>query len=82
MKSLVNKLEQGITKIENGAVSSVEMDELVQTAREVHERLLVVRYKLYEQKVFPERIHTPIDLVLDAFPMKIIRRLKNQLILI
>ncbi len=67
MKSLVNKLEQGITKIENGAVSSIEMDELVQTAREVHERLLVVRYKLYEQQVFPERIHTPIDLVLDAF---------------
>ncbi|HBW87293.1 MAG TPA: hypothetical protein DEF82_11315 [Crocinitomicaceae bacterium] len=67
MKSLVNKLEQGITKIENGAVSSVEMDELVQTAREVHERLLVVRYKLYEQQVFPERIHTPIDLVLDSF---------------
>lgn len=67
MKSLVNKLEQGITKIENGAVSSVEMDELVQTAREVYERLLVVRYKLYEQQVFPERIHTPIDLVLDSF---------------
>lgn len=67
MKSLVNKLEQGITKIENGAVSSIEMDELVQTAREVHERLLVVRYKLYEQQVFPERIHTPIDLVLDSF---------------
>lgn len=67
MKSLVNKLEQGITKIENGAVSSIEMDELVQTARELHERLLVMRYKLYEQQVFPERIHTPIDLVLDSF---------------
>lgn len=67
MKSLVNKLEQGITKIENGAISSIEMDELVQTAREVHERLLVVRYKLYEQQVFPERIHTPIDLVLESF---------------
>ena len=67
MKSLVNKLEQGITKIENGAISSIEMDELVQSAREVHERLLVVRYKLYEQQVFPERIHTPIDLVLESF---------------
>lgn len=67
MKSLLSKIENGITEIEKGTISSLEMDELVQTAREVHERLLVVRYKLYEQQVFPERIHTPIDLVLDSF---------------
>jgi len=66
MKSLLKKLEEGIKKLENGSISSLEMDELVQTAREVQEKLLVVRFKLYEQQIFPERIHTPVDLVLDS----------------
>jgi hypothetical protein len=67
MESLLKKLEEGIEKLNNGAISSVEMDELILTAREVHERMLIIRYKLYEQQIFPERIHTPIDLVLDSF---------------
>ena len=67
MKSLLTKLEKGIKKLNDGAISSIEMDEIVQSAREIHERLLVIRYKLYEQQIFPERIHVPIDLVLESF---------------
>lgn len=67
MKSLLTKLEKGIKKLNDGAISSIEMDEIVQSAREIHERLLVIRYKLYEQQIFPERIHVPIDIVLESF---------------
>lgn len=67
MKSLLSKLEKGIKKLNDGAISSIEMDEIVQSAREIHERLLVIRYKLYEQQIFPERIHVPIDIVLESF---------------
>jgi hypothetical protein len=67
MKSLLTRLEKGIKKLNDGAISSIEMDEIVQSAREIHERLLVIRYKLYEQQIFPERIHVPIDIVLESF---------------
>jgi hypothetical protein len=46
---LLNYLNHQLAALEGGKLSSSELDKLVGSAREVYERLLVVRHKAYEK---------------------------------
>ena len=51
MKSKVNELVEGITKIENGTISLTELEITVDIARDLYEKLIVIRHKVYEQSI-------------------------------
>ena len=52
MKELVSTIQSLLAKVEEGNISQVEMEQLVADARELNERLIVLRYKVYEQGIF------------------------------
>lgn len=52
MRELVSTIQSLIGKIEEGNITQVEMEQLVADARELNERLIVLRYKIYEQGIF------------------------------
>ena len=52
MKELVSTIQSLLVKVEEGNISQVEMEQLVADARELNERLIVLRYKVYEQGIF------------------------------
>ena len=51
MKSKVNELVEGITKIENGTISLTELEITVDVARDLFEKLVIIRHKVYEQSI-------------------------------
>jgi hypothetical protein len=51
MKSKVNELVEGVTKIENGTISLTELEITVDVARDLYEKLLIIRHKVYEQSI-------------------------------
>lgn len=74
IKTILGHLEAGISKIESGQLSPEDMELLVEDAKELYERMVIMRYKIYETNVLgvsepvvsasirqPE-IETPIDL--------------------
>lgn len=74
IKTILGHLESGIEKLESGQLSPEDMELLVEDAKELYERMVIMRYKIYETNVLgvsspvvsasirqPE-IETPIDL--------------------
>ena len=74
IKTILGHLETGIEKLETGQLSPEDMELLVEDAKELYERMIIMRYKIYETNVLgvsapvvsasirqPE-IETPIDL--------------------
>lgn len=74
IKTILGHLESGIEKLESGQLSPEDMELLVEDAKELYERMIIMRYKIYETNVLgvsapvvsasirqPE-IDTPIDL--------------------
>ena len=51
MKELVSAIENGLKKISKGNISLIELEETVASSRELYERLLIVRYKVYENSI-------------------------------
>ena len=52
MRELVSTIQSLLGKIEEGTITQAEMEQLVADARELNERLIVLRYKIYEQGIF------------------------------
>jgi hypothetical protein len=52
MKELVSTIQSLLVKVEEGNITQAEMEQLVSDARELNERLIVLRYKVYEQGIF------------------------------
>jgi hypothetical protein len=52
MKELVSSIQSLLVKVEDGNLTQAEMEQLVADARELNERLIVLRYKVYEQGIF------------------------------
>ncbi len=74
IKTILGDLESGLEKLESGQLSPEDMELLVEDAKELYERMVIMRYKIYETNVLgvsapvvsasirqPE-IETPIDL--------------------
>jgi len=51
MKSKVNELVEGVSKLENGTISLTELEITVDVARDLYEKLVVIRHKVYEQSI-------------------------------
>jgi hypothetical protein len=54
MKSKVNELLELVSKIENGSVTLLELEYSVELARDLYEKLVVVRHKVYEQEILEQ----------------------------
>lgn len=54
MKSNVNELLEHVSKIENGSVTLPELEYSVELARDLYEKLVVVRHKVYEQEILEQ----------------------------
>jgi hypothetical protein len=86
MRELVSTIQSLLGKIEEGTITQAEMEQLVADARELNERLIVLRYKVYEQGIFEvqsaeeQRIELPeIELNIEISDETIISDL-NQII--
>jgi hypothetical protein len=55
MKTILSNLTQKLSQLESGDLSQAEMENLVDDARELYERLVVLRYKIYETNVLGPR---------------------------
>lgn len=51
MKSLITAIESSLEKIENGSIELAELETMVNQSRELYERLVVVRYKVYADSI-------------------------------
>jgi len=51
MKELVSAIENGLKKISKGNITRIELEETLASSRELYERLLIVRYKVYENSI-------------------------------
>jgi hypothetical protein len=51
MKSKVNELVEGVSKLQNGTISLTELEITVDAARDLYEKLVVIRHKVYEQSI-------------------------------
>ena len=74
IKTMLGHLHTGVEKLESGTLSPEDMELLVEDAKELYERLIILRYKIYETNVLGVKepvisahlrqteIETPIDL--------------------
>ncbi len=74
MKTILGHLQNGVEKLESGALTPEDMELLVEDSKELYERLVILRYKIYESNVLGVKepvvsasirqteIETPIDL--------------------
>jgi hypothetical protein len=51
MKNLIDAIQEAVVKLENGNLNQLELEALTVDARELYERLVVLRYKAYEQRI-------------------------------
>jgi len=51
MKALISSIDAMLAKVDNGTISIQELEIMVDDARELFERLVVLRYKVYEEGV-------------------------------
>jgi hypothetical protein len=54
MKSKVNELLENVSKIENGTITLPELEYTVDLTRELYEKLIVIRHKVYEQGILEQ----------------------------
>jgi hypothetical protein len=74
IKTILGHLQSGVEKLESGHLSPEDMELLVEDAKELYERMVILRYKIYETSVLGVKeavisasirhteIETPIDL--------------------
>jgi hypothetical protein len=74
IKTILGHLQTGVEKLESEALSPEDMELLVEDAKELYERMVILRYKIYETNVLgvqepvisasirQTEIETPIDL--------------------
>lgn len=80
MKELVSAIENGLKKISKGNITRIELEETLASSRELYERLLIVRYKVYENSILADEESEELEVVdketevkkrKKLFPMKI-----------
>lgn len=52
MKTILSNLTERLSLLESGHLTQAEMELLVEDSKELYERLIILRYKLYETNVF------------------------------
>jgi hypothetical protein len=52
MKTILSNLTERLSLLESGHLNQAEMELLVEDSKELYERLIILRYKLYETNVF------------------------------
>ena len=72
MKYLIKDFEIFLEKIENGTIDLAELEIFVNNSRELYERLVIVRYKVYADSVLGTKTH-----LIDE-QENILNTLKNQ----
>lgn len=61
MKTILSNLTEKLSVLENGNLTQAEMELLVEDAKELYERLIVLRYKIYELNVLgPQEVSEPV----------------------
>ena len=63
MKTLIDSISKNISAIKGSNITIEELDFLVEQTNLLHERLVILRYKVYEQK---ESLDDPIETVVEA----------------
>ena len=63
MKELVSAIENGLKKISKGNITLIELEETVASSRELYERLLIVRYKVYENSILADEESEELEVV-------------------
>lgn len=63
MKTLIDSISKNISAIKGSNITIEELDFLVEQTNLLHERLVILRYKVYEQK---NGLDTPIETVVEA----------------
>lgn len=63
MKTLIDSISKNISAIKGSNISIEELDFLVEQTNLLHERLVILRYKVYEQK---ESLDAPIETVVES----------------
>ena len=63
MKELVSAIENGLKKISKGNITLIELEETVASSRELYERLLIVRYKVYENSILADKESEELEVV-------------------
>ncbi len=63
MKELVSAIENGLKKISKGNITLIELEETVASSRELYERLLIVRYKVYENSILANEESKELEVV-------------------
>ena len=63
MKTLIDSISKNISAIKGSNITIEELDFLVEQTNLLHERLVILRYKVYEQK---EGLDTPIETAIEA----------------
>ena len=53
LKVTIQAIQAAYEKLENGKISSEELEILLEQSRELYDRAVILRYKSYEEKVFP-----------------------------
>lgn len=53
LKVTIEAIQAAYEKLENGKISSEELEILLEQSRELYDRAVILRYKSYEEKVFP-----------------------------
>jgi len=51
MNELLDKLKNGIDRLDSGTLAVSELEELTEVSRELYERLVVLRYKAYDDSI-------------------------------
>ncbi len=60
MKTILSNLTERLSLLESGQLTQAEMELFVEDSKELYERLIILRYKLYETNVFvPQAIVEP-----------------------
>ena len=63
MKELVSAIENGLKKISKGNITLIELEETLASSRELYERLLIVRYKVYENSILADEESKELEVV-------------------
>jgi hypothetical protein len=58
MKTILSNLTDRLSLLESGHLTQAEMELLVEDSKELYERLIILRYKLYETNVFVPQAKT------------------------
>ena len=70
MKELVSAIENGLKKISKGNITLIELEETLASSRELYERLLIVRYKVYENSILADEESEELEVVYKETEVK------------